>query len=440
MENNILSAIDRLRNKIEQEFKSEIKTRPDCEKLAIEIWKRTDIKISYNTLRRFFNLAGNKGTSRPSYSTLNILSNYVGYHSFYQIGLGEGIQSMNTEDSYELLIQFQNCGKIDRILVEDAIQKINIQSDLYNFFFKIVSLSFLIDDKEFIRDLFNFHKVFQNQTYLQTHIYYTLISTGLYVRKSKLKYELWDRWASQKTAQSFYFELFVDMDYLLVDHYIALEKYNLYKTTSEANLFVNSLLYFRAYMIEDEISMGECMNKMNNIEINASIHPIPIARYLTCKLLSENRLETNIDSSTYQEIEGLVDRIRQHGVIGKFTSFFHIWLLEGLVLSRRYQLANKLILSLEKYGKEDHNYYNKGDWERYKMYKAYTLYANENYPAAKFLFETINYKNFHVFSQKYDLIFYLILEGKIFKDNSKIVDANKIARKIKYTKLISLLS
>lgn len=439
MEVSARKKIIQLKDLIVKQFGTEIKNRPDCEKLAIDIQKRTNHQISYNTLRRFFNLAGKKNSILPSYSTLDILANYTGYKFFSQIGMGAEIQNIQQEEIYDIIIHFQHKQKIDILEVFDALEKIKTHPNLHLFFYQIVNLSFQLNDRDFLLNLFTFSSIFKNQTYLYTHIYYTMISIGLYVRKSKNKYELWSHWSNQTAAQSFYFELFVDMDYLLTDHYLALEQYNQYKKTPEANLFVGSLLCFKHFMTGNIAEMSELMEELQSIEISISIHPIPVARFLTCKLFYETSINSTPNYQTIQEINEMVDRIRHHGLEGKFTSFFHIWLLEGLVLSQQFKLGQKLILSLEKYGKEDYTYYNMGDWERYKMYKAYILLANDNYSGAKFLKESINHKKFHLFSQQYETIFYLVLSYKISQDNVQLRQAKQIARKLKYSKLVDLL-
>jgi len=57
----------------------DITSRGDCERLSNLILEKTDILLSYNTLRRFFGLIP---YTKPNKSTLNTLANYNGYNSF----------------------------------------------------------------------------------------------------------------------------------------------------------------------------------------------------------------------------------------------------------------------------------------------------------------------------------------------------------------------
>lgn len=71
--------IYQLKNKTSQKCGFKIKNRGDCLRLSEMILMETGIDLSYNTLRRFYGVV--QGT-RPSISTLNTLSIYIGYSSY----------------------------------------------------------------------------------------------------------------------------------------------------------------------------------------------------------------------------------------------------------------------------------------------------------------------------------------------------------------------
>lgn len=68
-----------LKNKVSQKCGFKIKTRGDCLRLSQMILMEISVDLSYNTLRRFYGIV--LGT-KPSISTLNTLSKYVGYNSY----------------------------------------------------------------------------------------------------------------------------------------------------------------------------------------------------------------------------------------------------------------------------------------------------------------------------------------------------------------------
>jgi len=72
----------RIKEKIEKEFgKGSIKYAKDCDALARAIEAKCNCKISSSTLKRLFGI--NKGgTESPRVFTLDVLANYIDYHSW----------------------------------------------------------------------------------------------------------------------------------------------------------------------------------------------------------------------------------------------------------------------------------------------------------------------------------------------------------------------
>src|SRR3954469_14681666 len=75
-----LNSISLLKTEVEKIFGKRIQSSSDCQTLCNEILRTSDIKISFNTIRRFFNLMKAEGS--PSSYTLNALCNYCGFQSF----------------------------------------------------------------------------------------------------------------------------------------------------------------------------------------------------------------------------------------------------------------------------------------------------------------------------------------------------------------------
>lgn len=69
-----------LKQEIERKFGRRVLSSADCLQLCTEISAWTKTKVSFNTLRRFFNLM--KADHHPSLYTLNTLSSYCGFSSF----------------------------------------------------------------------------------------------------------------------------------------------------------------------------------------------------------------------------------------------------------------------------------------------------------------------------------------------------------------------
>lgn len=74
--------IERILMAVEREFGTSIKNKSDCLALEEEIFKKTNERLSYNTLRRAFGLVKTK--TKISTASLNILAHYIGYRDFLE--------------------------------------------------------------------------------------------------------------------------------------------------------------------------------------------------------------------------------------------------------------------------------------------------------------------------------------------------------------------
>ncbi|HEV7621858.1 MAG TPA: hypothetical protein VGO09_09000, partial [Flavisolibacter sp.] len=72
--------LELLQQEIEKTFGRRVLSSADCHLLCVDIEQRTQQRISFNTLRRHFNLM--KDSHEPSIYTLDVLSNYCGFSSF----------------------------------------------------------------------------------------------------------------------------------------------------------------------------------------------------------------------------------------------------------------------------------------------------------------------------------------------------------------------
>jgi len=90
--------VEELKGQIEKSFGKKVITRGDCELLSEDLFTRTGVVISYNTLRRIFGLAEYR---QPRLTTLNHLANYIGFES-YQV-FTQRFSEVDTWPSWEKL-------------------------------------------------------------------------------------------------------------------------------------------------------------------------------------------------------------------------------------------------------------------------------------------------------------------------------------------------
>jgi len=107
----IWKMIEELKSKIENSFGKKINTRGDCELLSDDLFRKTGVVISYNTLRRMFGLAEYR---QPRITTLNHLSNYIGFKSFQDFN--QRFTEVDAWPSWEQLYVVVSTDDIHRII------------------------------------------------------------------------------------------------------------------------------------------------------------------------------------------------------------------------------------------------------------------------------------------------------------------------------------
>ncbi len=103
--------IEELKSKIEKSFGKKINTRGDCELLSDDLFRKTGVVISYNTIRRMFGLAEYR---QPRVTTLNHLSNYIGFKSFQDFN--QRFTEVDSWPSWEQLYVAISTDDIQRII------------------------------------------------------------------------------------------------------------------------------------------------------------------------------------------------------------------------------------------------------------------------------------------------------------------------------------
>jgi hypothetical protein len=132
---------DDLKQEIEKVFGKKVSNRPDCEALSLAIYEKTKETISYNTLRRFFNLAGEKNTSSLSNSTLDILAKYCEYDSYTKF-LVEKSSKNNLSLIYNLQLDIQQKEAFTIEYIEACLHQFNSDEHAFNLMNTIVHFAF----------------------------------------------------------------------------------------------------------------------------------------------------------------------------------------------------------------------------------------------------------------------------------------------------------
>ncbi len=399
--------IDKLKDAVERGFGTRIVNRPDCEELSIAIYKKTKLLISYNTLRRFFGLAGQKNNSSVSKSSLDVLAIYCGFQSYFDFCTQlESIDNLGKLYKLQLDILQQNPLQLDS--VEKCLNQLEANEHLYSLMNYITVVAFNRGDLAFLKQVFSIQRIFNGEDYLHSHLYFLIQTIGVQVQNHpEFASELWESWAEDSQARFYYFELFVDMSRLVQSHYIGIQYYLKHSSQQQDIVFANALLTWRFLMIgQVETAKKQLSNCDLTLPLTA-IHPIPAARFLNCKIVIEFLENGNVSSALLEEVTAVFNHFKTNT-----HPFFEHFICEGLVVSSCYDLALNYINEANSKTQLYQSFYLNGSNERLKILEAYCLTKIGEKEKAKQLKETIQLEQLDSFSKEYDSIFYYALEPK----------------------------
>lgn len=345
-----------LKTEVEQTFGRPVFTFKDCIQLSDEIYAKTKVQVSPNTLRRLFGLV--KTDSDPSKSTLNILAKYCGFHSMSSLP--------------EALNQDHNSSSLDK------------ESILY----------FLIH---------LFEEVPMNE--MKQEAYLVLLKHTLFIlnRDEQLAKDFQRHIAKTSNGQLFYFEQFVYLDKLNSYYGDGLRYYANEKNTPEAECFAYTLLVFRYWLTEEHEKLGEAykhIEKYNGYKFrSANLHGMfYAASLLHAQAVGERRVEI---VQEVQKIHAALSARKEK--INEFPFFEYLFSF-ALVLTEQYAEAlYYLQFALENYHKhplyEGLGYYHViylligiaqiGVGERRKAEKIYTMTRTADFSFRSKKFSTL---------------------------------------------------
>lgn len=421
--------IEKFQLTVESVFGKRIVNKPDCEELSIAIYNKTKLLINYNTLRRFFGIAGKKNNSNVSKGSLDILAVYCGFQSYFdfctQLGAIDNLGKL-----YKLQLEVIQQDSFTITTTEKYLSQLNKNEQQFSLMNFIVLVAFNKGDLAFLKQIFKIKKVFNGDDYFIAHLYFLIQSIGVQVQNHpQFSEELWKSWANEKQARFFYFELFVDMNNLINSHYIGIEYYLKHTTKHQDLIFAHSLLAWRYLMLNDIKNAKKEIAIIENIPLKEHIHPIPVARFFNSKLLIEYMEIGYVSKNLLNEISKYQKQFSTYTL-----PFFEHFITEGMAVTKNYNLALDFIQEANNKVQLNQNFYLNGSSERLKILESYCLMKKANTKQSKELIKKINLADLDSISKEYDSIFYYAI------DKSKNQDKDLLfIKKIKYQKLYDLL-
>ena len=150
--------------------------------------------------------------------------------------------------------------------------------------------------------------------------------------------------ASHHLGRIYYFERFVDINYLFNNFRFRIEEYLKYATTKENKLFGHSILYLAGFLQLDVSVCQHQFTKVEEIPTHENVHPWPIGRKVSCHILHKYFIEQG-------EITDLGGLIRKYtaeayayeGYLQRGLVEFELYIMLALVLAQRFEELENML-------------------------------------------------------------------------------------------------
>lgn len=414
---------DKLKDAVMANFNQSLLTTYDAQQLALSVFKKTNKNISYNTVRRFFNIV--PSTNKPSVFTLNILSEYVGYGNWEKFRK-ESILIEQNELSIYLLISNVNT-HIDFDRLED-LSVIHGQQKEFHFLLRnLVTLAFNRKEYDFFRKLFTLKHVFNIIASNMLEIYYTVNFIGIYIRRDEyLQKIVIKHYADLPLVDMFYVEYFVDLDSINGYFGILLDVYFKKKVSDkQAVLFYNCMKFYGCYLRKDFKKYKTYYKEIDKINNFDGIYNVPISRKRVCELIYSLHYSKCVPANFHETLLFDIYYLKKRNDLVNHLVEYITHVSQGLFWCKQYALIKPIVeeFLLEKPLAEkflsvkqmDINHIANNRWNQLKVYYSVSLYYSKEKAKAKKFFNTVKESIFEV--KQFSTI------SKDYNDAKRIINA-----------------
>ncbi len=378
--------LKRLRKAVEKTFGKSILTQTDCEHLTHDVINKTNVRLSQQTLRRFFGLVAS--ASSASISTLNSLCQFAGYKDW--------VSFIQAKQKNVRKAEIKTLSGEEILFIKDFY---SIQLDVWG-------------DKNFYNASYNIARKIVSSDY----------------DESLLKWL-----ATNPTSQRFFYEYFPYLEGLGGNYINGIKWYLKNAKKEEAKAFGNSLLFLGCFLTTDEEGMETQFHSLKKLEIDVSIHPLPLARLIGNHILYYSKTDRSlfhewVNIGIHQYLDGY------HSNNPKTHCFpgFHFMLADYLLLADEYEKALVVIENFEQIHIHLESFYKPHDSyiEIVKLQKAMALVFSGQEVKGKKLLKEIHPQAFWFFNKKFYWIRYLLLELYL-TNQAAVIKRQKLIGEIK---------
>lgn len=360
--------IENLRVEVEKTFGKKILTAADCLMLADDILQKTKMRLSFNTVRRFFRLMSSSAS--PSFNTIQTFLKYCGFHS---------------EDSFEEFIKKQHAALADT---------------------DYMLLNYLVEVFKEVKV-----KTGEDRTFLQ-FVSFTIRFVSKY---PKLVDEFQMRIARLENGRQFYFQKCVYIDKINSFYGKGINYYLREDGSDAAQILGHSLLSIRAWLNNDRERVIRHFHRASQFEITPEDDPVISGFYFSAQLLCACTDGSDRNKALVSARNHYIQmRVQRESV--ESLSDFEIIYCDALILAAQYSEA-MVYIETALFKTRNLNYIGSSDnlLIDMRLYQAVALSQLKQIDNAKAILRYLNPMHFSFLRKNYLTIIYLNVLRSLYK-------------------------
>ncbi|MDG1309054.1 MAG: hypothetical protein P8P13_00995 [Flavobacteriaceae bacterium] len=285
-----ISMIIELKKEVEAKFGKKVENRGDCEMISNTILELLDVEISYNTLRRMYELVP---YTKPNTKTLNTLAQFVGYNNYFHFS-----QNYSFKEKTKLFqITYKSLYDDNEAEILELVKRTKRSAeDFVDFITLLLRELFYKKKYSLINAIFNLKELhYSNFSY--SELLYVGNSVGLILRKENRVHKILIKNIN-----------FLNCIYLTFVDYSSLNSYygkwasslKRINTSEEIELFNNAVLQFKNFLNNKKIKVLD-----KDLIYRKDLHPILCSRLLALKFLTPNTPNVTSILTNYYKVHSI---------------------------------------------------------------------------------------------------------------------------------------
>ena len=396
--------IELIKQEISNKFGRKITNLTDCKALEISVFQDTSNRISYKTFSRLYGLSKTK--NKPNKTTLNILSQYVGFNNFDLF-----IQKQEKPDFEELNYFFivqQTKTSINYNEIESLCLKFGDWTEIYPFLEKILIYSRTINDIAFLKQFYLLPNIFEFRLNKRKYAFdiAQIYGSIIYQLPVNIQKEIITHIVKQANARQFYIEFYVDLDHLNGIYGFAQDQYHKYSNSNQSYIFHYNLKIYQAFISNNNTAIAKYYNKLQLVDKDGLEFPILLGRNIASYIYLNHKHKLR-EKDIITKITLQLERFRGNELSQVLNSqLFLLYIFMALQQTNNIALLSKIFKNINHKFIEISDYLTDSSSNHLLIYYAHHLIFTNQLKLAKQIIDKIAVNKFPLFEKSTILIRY----------------------------------